>query len=136
MSTACSLVRGQPLDSKRHNVVVEVEGRRIEVSLPIRLLPGTAENTAGPAPRRRGVAHSVNTAIGDAVLAPMQATIVKLAVAEGDVVVKGDLLLVLEAMKMEQPMTAHKDGVIGSIGAVVGTTVASGHLLLAVTDAA
>ncbi|MCI4658372.1 acetyl/propionyl/methylcrotonyl-CoA carboxylase subunit alpha [Cryobacterium zhongshanensis] len=121
---------------KRHNVVVEVEGRRIEVSLPIRLLPGTAENTAGPAPRRRGVAHSVNTAIGDAVVAPMQATIVKLAVAEGDVVVKGDLLLVLEAMKMEQPLTAHKDGVIGSLGAVVGATVSSGYMLLAVTDAA
>ena len=121
---------------KRHNVVVEVEGRRIEVSLPVRLLPGTAENTAGPAPRRRGVAHSVNTAIGDAVVAPMQATIVKLAVAEGDVVVKGDLLLVLEAMKMEQPLTAHKDGVIGSIGAVVGATVSSGYMLLAVTDAA
>ncbi|MEB0001367.1 biotin carboxylase N-terminal domain-containing protein [Cryobacterium sp. 10I1] len=121
---------------KRHNVVVEVEGRRIEVSLPVRLLPGTAESTAGPAPRRRGVAQSVNTAIGDAVVAPMQATIVKLAVAEGDVVVKGDLLLVLEAMKMEQPLTAHKDGVIGSIGAVVGATVSSGHLLLAVTDAA
>ena len=121
---------------KRHNVVVEVEGRRIEVSLPVRLLPGTAENTAGPAPRRRGVAHSVNTAIGDAVVAPMQATIVKLAVAEGDVVVKGDLLLVLEAMKMEQPLTAHKDGVIGSLGAVVGATVSSGYMLLAVTDAA
>ncbi|TFB82564.1 ATP-grasp domain-containing protein [Cryobacterium algoricola] len=121
---------------KRHNVVVEVEGRRIEVSLPIRLLPGIAENTAGPAPRRRGVAHSVNTAIGDAVVAPMQATIVKLAVAEGDVVVKGDLLLVLEAMKMEQPLTAHKDGVIGSLGAVVGATVSSGYMLLAVTDAA
>jgi acetyl-CoA/propionyl-CoA carboxylase biotin carboxyl carrier protein len=121
---------------KRHNVVVEVEGRRIEVSLPVRLLPGTAENTAGPAPRRRGGAHSVNTATGDAVVAPMQATIVKLAVAEGDVVVKGDLLLVLEAMKMEQPLTAHKDGVIGSIGAVVGATVSSGYMLLAVTDAA
>ncbi|TFC44976.1 acetyl/propionyl/methylcrotonyl-CoA carboxylase subunit alpha [Cryobacterium shii] len=121
---------------KRHNVVVEVEGRRIEVSLPVRLLPGTgSENTAGPAPRRRGGSHSIQTATGDAVHAPMQATIVKLAVAEGDSVVKGDLLLVLEAMKMEQPLTAHKDGVVGTVGAVIGATVASGFLLMAVLDA-
>jgi acetyl-CoA/propionyl-CoA carboxylase biotin carboxyl carrier protein len=118
----------------RHSVVVEVDGRRIEVSLPSRLLPGTAsEKTAGPAPRRRtAMGHSVSTATGDAVKAPMQATIVKILVAEGDTVVKGDLLLVLEAMKMEQPLTAHKDGVIGSIGADVGATVSSGHLLLTV----
>ncbi len=121
--------------AKRHNVVVEVDGRRIEVSLPVRLLPGSAsENTAGPAPRRRSGAHAVNTATGDAVHAPMQATVVKLAVAEGDIVVKGDLLLVLEAMKMEQPLTAHKDGMIGSIEALVGTTVASGSLLMSLTD--
>jgi acetyl-CoA/propionyl-CoA carboxylase biotin carboxyl carrier protein len=58
------------------------------------------------------------------------------AVAEGDQVVKGDLLLVLEAMKMEQPLTAHKDGVIGTLAAEVGATVSSGHLLLTVLDAA
>jgi acetyl-CoA/propionyl-CoA carboxylase biotin carboxyl carrier protein len=60
----------------------------------------------------------------------MQATVVKLAVAEGDTVVKGDLILVLEAMKMEQPITAHKDGTIASVNASVGATVSSGHLLL------
>jgi acetyl-CoA/propionyl-CoA carboxylase biotin carboxyl carrier protein len=127
-------VEDRPRSDIRHSVVVEVDGRRIEVSLPGRLLPGTAaEKTAGPAPRRRtAVGHSVSTATGDAVKAPMQATIVKILVAEGDTVVKGDLLLVLEAMKMEQPLTAHKDGVIGVIGADVGATVSSGHLLLTV----
>ena len=60
----------------------------------------------------------------------MQATIVKLAVADGDVVVKGDLVVVLEAMKMEQPIAAHKDGTISGVNAEVGTTVSSGHLLL------
>ena len=65
----------------------------------------------------------------------MQATIVKLLVADGDTVVKGDLLLVLEAMKMEQPLTAHRDGVVGSVAAIVGTTVSSGSLLLTVSDA-
>ena len=123
---------------KRHSVVIEVDGRRIEVTLPVRLLPGAAADGAasGPAPRRRAGAHAIDTATGDAVKAPMQATIVKLAVAEGDSVVKGDLLLVLEAMKMEQPLTAHKDGVVGPITAEVGATVSSGHLLLTVVDAA
>jgi len=64
----------------------------------------------------------------------MQATIVKLAVAEGDVVVKGDLILVLEAMKMEQPITAHKDGTITGVNAEVGATVSSGHVLLSIAD--
>ncbi|HEV7566838.1 MAG TPA: biotin/lipoyl-containing protein, partial [Microbacteriaceae bacterium] len=52
------------------------------------------------------------------------------AVADGDAVVKGDLVLVLEAMKMEQPLTAHKDGTIAGINTTVGATVSSGHLLL------
>jgi acetyl-CoA/propionyl-CoA carboxylase biotin carboxyl carrier protein len=64
----------------------------------------------------------------------MQATVVKVAVAEGDKVVKGDLVVVLEAMKMEQPLTAHKDGTIGSLDAIVGATVSSGHLLLSIAD--
>jgi acetyl-CoA/propionyl-CoA carboxylase biotin carboxyl carrier protein len=64
----------------------------------------------------------------------MQATVVKLAVAEGDKVVAGDLVVVLEAMKMEQPMTAHKDGVVAGIGAAVGETVSSGHVLLSIVD--
>ncbi|KQO99404.1 acetyl/propionyl/methylcrotonyl-CoA carboxylase subunit alpha [Leifsonia sp. Leaf264] len=120
---------------QRNTVTLEVDGRRIEVSLPVRLLPSpSAEKTGGPAPRRRATHHSVSTSTGDAVKAPMQATIVKLAVAEGDQVVKGDLIVVLEAMKMEQPMTAHKDGRIENINATVGSTVASGHLLLSIAD--
>ncbi len=117
----------------RHTVVVEVEGRRIEVTLPTRLVPGSAEHTAGPAPRRRA-GHAVDTSTGDTVTAPMQATIVKIAVAEGDKVVKGDLIIVLEAMKMEQPITAHRDGTVGPINAEVGATVSSGHLLLSIVD--
>ena len=65
----------------------------------------------------------------------MQATVVKLAVSEGDAVVAGDLVVVLEAMKMEQPMTAHKDGVVASIGAAVGETVPAGTVLLTIADA-
>lgn len=116
---------------RRSSVVVEVEGKRIEVSLPAKLLTGGADTGASTvAPRRRGGAHAVDTATGNSVTAPMQATIVKLAVADGDEVVKGDLVLVLEAMKMEQPLTAHKDGTVAGINAAVGETVSSGHLLL------
>ncbi|TBN55924.1 ATP-grasp domain-containing protein [Glaciihabitans arcticus] len=115
--------------ASRHSVVVEVEGKRIEVSLPTKLLPATGSVANAAAPKRRG-GGAVSTVTGDSVKAPMQATIVKLAVAEGDVVVKGDLILVLEAMKMEQPITAHKDGTITGVNASVGATVSSGHLLL------
>jgi acetyl-CoA/propionyl-CoA carboxylase biotin carboxyl carrier protein len=118
----------------RHKVVVEVEGKRIAVSLPSRLLPASGNLANAPAPKRRG-GGAVSTITGDAVKAPMQATIVKVAVADGDHVVKGDLVVVLEAMKMEQPITAHKDGTVTGVSATVGSTVSSGHLLLTITDA-
>ncbi len=117
----------------RQNVVVEVGGKRIEVSLPARML-GSAADAAAVVPPRRNAGSVAATATGDSVKAPMQATIVKLAVADGDHVVKGDLVLVLEAMKMEQPLTAHKDGTIADVNATVGTTVSSGHLLLNIRD--
>ena len=124
-----SLVDGTPPEP-RHNVVVEVDGKRVEVSLPAKLLAAGAAGTSTPAPKRRAGAGTAVTATGDSVRAPMQATIVKLAVAEGNRVVKGDLVLVLEAMKMEQPLMAHKDGTIANLNASVGATVSSGHLLL------
>jgi acetyl-CoA/propionyl-CoA carboxylase biotin carboxyl carrier protein len=118
----------------RTSVVVEVGGKRIEVALPARLTASTAAPSLVPAPRRHASGGTVVTATGDSVKAPMQATIVKLAVVDGATVVKGDLILVLEAMKMEQPITAHKDGVIANINAAVGATVSSGHLLLDIRD--
>ncbi|QWL29737.1 acetyl/propionyl/methylcrotonyl-CoA carboxylase subunit alpha [Rathayibacter toxicus] len=127
--------RGEPSASDkpaaRHNVVLEVDGRRIEVTLPGNLIgPAPARGAAAKtAPQRRG-SVSVSTVSGDAVTSPMQATIVKVAVAEGDTVAAGDLVIVLEAMKMEQPLTAHKDGVVHALAAEPGTTVSSGHTLL------
>jgi acetyl-CoA/propionyl-CoA carboxylase biotin carboxyl carrier protein len=119
---------------KRHDVVVEVEGKRISVSLPTKLLPSSGSVSAAPAPRRRHGGGSVATATGTAIASPMQATIVKVAVANGDKVVKGDLVLVLEAMKMEQPIAAHRDGTIAALDATVGATVSAGHRLLAIED--
>jgi len=118
----------------RHNVVVEVDGKRVEVSLPTKLIPSAGGALALSAPPKRRASSSVNTVTGDTVKAPMQATVVKLAVADGDRVVKGDLILVLEAMKMEQPLVAHKDGTIASLNATVGMTVSSGHILLSISE--
>jgi acetyl-CoA/propionyl-CoA carboxylase biotin carboxyl carrier protein len=124
----------------RDTVVVEVGGKRIAVSLPEGLGQVGSAGASGagrsvtPPGRRGGGSGSVVTATGDSVSSPMQATIVKLQVSEGERVVKGDLLLVLEAMKMEQPITAHKDGVVGNVKAEVGTTVSSGHQLLTISE--
>ena len=120
----------------RHTVVVEVAGKRLEVSLPERVTvaAGTAGRPAVVPPSRRSHATSVSAgASGDAVKSPMQASVVKVAVEEGQEVVKGDLVVVLEAMKMEQPLQAHKDGVIGNISAVAGATVSAGHQLLTIS---
>jgi acetyl-CoA/propionyl-CoA carboxylase biotin carboxyl carrier protein len=114
----------------RQSIVVEVDGKRIEVSLPARLGKAATSDSLGAPPKRRSGVGAIVTATGASVKAPMQATVVKLAVADGDPVVKGDLVVVLEAMKMEQPIVAHKDGTIANIMAAVGATVASGTVLL------
>ncbi|MFJ2553213.1 acetyl/propionyl/methylcrotonyl-CoA carboxylase subunit alpha [Microbacterium sp. NPDC087591] len=125
-----------PASDGRHTVVVEVAGKRLEVSLPDRVAvaAGTAGRPAVVPPSRRSHATTVNAgASGDAVKSPMQATVVKIAVEDGQQVVKGDLVVVLEAMKMEQPLQAHKDGVVGNINAAAGTTVSAGHQLLTIS---
>ena len=117
----------------RHSVVVEVSGKRVEVTLPDRITQpsGSGRPVNAPPSRRSHQASGVSSgASGDALKSPMQATVVKLAVEEGQEVVKGDLVVVLEAMKMEQPLTAHKDGRVEKIDAPVGKTVSSGHQLL------
>ncbi len=119
---------------KRHSVVVEVEGKRVTVSLPTNLLPSTGSVSAAPPPKRRAAGSSTVATTGDALTAPMQATVVKVSVEEGAKVVKGDLVLVLEAMKMEQPITAHRDGIVAGLDAPIGTTVSAGHRLLLIQD--
>ncbi len=122
----------------RESVVVEVDGKRLEVTLPAGL--GGRGGPAGKAraPRRSdrsGSAAGPGAGAGsDAVTAPMQGTIVKIAVEEGQPVQPGDLVLVLEAMKMEQPLTAHKAGVVTALRAAVGQTVTNGAVLLELKD--
>ena len=117
----------------RQTVVVEVGGRRLEVSLPGGLALGNGGATdAGvrkkTKPRNRG-AHGGAAASGDAVTAPMQGTVVKVAVEEGQTVSIGDLVVVLEAMKMENPVTAHKDGVITGLAVEAGAAITQGTVL-------
>jgi acetyl-CoA/propionyl-CoA carboxylase, biotin carboxylase, biotin carboxyl carrier protein len=123
----------------RQTVVVEVGGKRLEVSLPgdLSLGGGGGGGAAArkKAPKRSGGAKSGPAASGDSLTAPMQGTIVKIAVEEGATVAAGDLVLVLEAMKMEQPITAHRDGVVTGLTATVGETVASGAVLAEIKDA-
>jgi acetyl-CoA/propionyl-CoA carboxylase biotin carboxyl carrier protein len=124
---------------ERQTIVVEVGGKRLEVSVPGGLsFGGGGGNGAGggrkKAPKRSGGGKSGSAASGDAVTAPMQGTIVKIAVEEGQEVAEGDLVLVLEAMKMEQPITAHKAVTVTSLSASPGETVNSGTVLCELKD--
>ncbi|SFB34082.1 biotin carboxyl carrier protein /biotin carboxylase [Amycolatopsis marina] len=130
---------GTPVEEEtapRQNVVVEVGGRRLEVSLPGDLALGGGGGTGGAAkakPRKRG--GGGKTAVsGDAVTAPMQGTIVKVGVEEGQQVEAGELIVVLEAMKMENPVTAHKAGTVTGLTVEVGSAVSQGSVLLELKD--
>ncbi|MFO7193593.1 MAG: acetyl/propionyl/methylcrotonyl-CoA carboxylase subunit alpha, partial [Thermocrispum agreste] len=111
-------------EGERQTIVVEVGGRRLEVSLPAGLAVGGGPTAAGQRtkPRKRGGGKKAAVS-GDAVTAPMQGTIVKLPVQDGQQVEAGELVVVLEAMKMENPVTAHKAGTVTGLSCAVGDTV-------------
>ncbi|MHA6624710.1 acetyl/propionyl/methylcrotonyl-CoA carboxylase subunit alpha [Pseudonocardia sichuanensis] len=127
---------GDTEEAPRQSVVVEVGGRRLEVSLPGDLaLGGGAPAAAAKAPpRKRGGGKGGSAASGDAVTAPMQGTIIKVAVSDGDTVSAGDLVVVLEAMKMENPVTAHKAGTVTGLSAEQGSSVSQGTVLCEIKD--
>jgi acetyl-CoA/propionyl-CoA carboxylase biotin carboxyl carrier protein len=120
----------------RETVVVEVGGKRLEVSLPASLGTTLPRATAagGARPKRRAAGRSGPAASGDTLTSPMQGTIVKVAVEEGEHVGEGDLVVVLEAMKMEQPINAHRSGTIKSLTAEVGATVSAGLAICDIKD--
>ncbi|MGQ0837357.1 ATP-binding protein, partial [Actinokineospora sp.] len=124
-------------DEPRQTVVVEVGGRRLEVSLPGTLAVGTGGGGAAAAkakPRKRAGGKAGGAASGDSVTAPMQGTIVKIAVEDGQQVAAGDLVVVLEAMKMENPVTAHKAGTVTGFGVAQGETVTTGSVICEIKD--
>jgi acetyl-CoA/propionyl-CoA carboxylase biotin carboxyl carrier protein len=116
-------------------VIVEVGGKRLEVVLPAALAQAGRSRSGGPVRRTaRRSNGQVRTASGASLASPMQGTIVKVAVADGDVVAEGDLVVVLEAMEMEQPLTAHKGGVISGLALAVGAGVSAGTVICEITD--
>ncbi len=129
-----------PEAPESNTIIVEVNGKRVQVVIPAGLGgSGTAGDAAqGNAltrrPARRNSAAGAKAASGNALTCPMQGTIVKVAVVDGDRVKAGDLVVVLEAMKMEQPLVAHRDGIISGLTAEVGATVTSGLQLCEIVD--
>ena len=119
--------------AERERVTVEVGGKRLEV-----VLPADLARPSGPAaaakPAKRAAKKAAAAAGGDTLASPMQVTIVKVAVEDGRQVAEGDLVIVLEAMKMEQPLYAHKAGTIAGLTAEVGATVANGAALCRIED--
>ena len=120
----------------RQRVVVEVGGKRLEVVLPASLgTPGTTAAAGKPGKsKKRTRSTGPAAATGNALTSPMQGTIVKVAVSHGDVVSEGDLVVVLEAMKMEQPLTAHRSGTITGLTATAGETVPAGAIIATIED--
>ena len=125
----------------RERITVEVGGKRLEVTIPAGL-----RRPAGPAPAggprgRAAAARSPGAAgrraaaaSGNALVSPMQGTIVKIVAAEGQQVAAGDTIVVLEAMKMEQPLTAHKAGTVSGLAVEVGQTVSAGAVICELGD--
>ncbi len=120
---------------ERQTVVVEVGGRRLEVILPAGLGGISTGGGAGAKKPKRAAGKKAGAgASGDSVTSPMQGTIVKIAVEEGQQVAEGDVVVVLEAMKMEQPLKAHKAGTVTGLQAEVGATVTNGAVICELKD--
>jgi acetyl-CoA/propionyl-CoA carboxylase biotin carboxyl carrier protein len=121
---------------ERQTVVVEVGGKRLEVVLPggLGLANGSTGGGGAKKPKRAGGKKAGAAASGDSVTSPMQGTIVKIAVEEGQSVAEGDVVVVMEAMKMEQPIKAHKSGTVTGLQAEVGATVTNGAVICELKD--
>jgi len=123
--------------AERETVIVEVAGKRLEVVVPAGLAvtgrTGSrgAERTRGSS---RGSRRSAPVGGGATLVSPMQGTIIKIAASEGQRVSAGDVIVVLEAMKMEQPLTAHKDGTVTGLAVQVGQTVSAGASICELAD--
>ncbi|AZQ72794.1 ATP-grasp domain-containing protein [Streptomyces luteoverticillatus] len=121
----------------RETVVVEVGGKRLEVTLPSSLGASIGRAPAaggGARPKRRAAKKAGAAASGDSLTSPMQGTIVKVAVEDGQQVNEGDLVVVLEAMKMEQPINAHRSGTVKDLAAEVGASLSSGAIICEIKD--
>ena len=122
---------------ERQKVTVEVGGKRLEVVLPAGLgglSVGGGGATSGAKKAKRTAKKAGAAASGDAVTSPMQGTIVKVVVTDGQEVAEGDTIVVMEAMKMEQPLKAHRAGTVTGLQAEVGATVTNGAVICEIKD--
>ena len=135
LATQAPAAPGDEDDTPSQDVTVEVGGRRLEVRVFGSLGGGSGAATT-PVRRRKGggSGSSQLKVASEDLVAPMQGTVVKYAVEEGATVTAGDLMVVLEAMKMENTITAHRDGIVSSIGFSAGDTVSSGSVLARIDD--
>jgi acetyl-CoA/propionyl-CoA carboxylase, biotin carboxylase, biotin carboxyl carrier protein len=121
----------------RERIIVEVGGKRVEVVMPAALNVPAAAGAGPAAERRRGGPrrrHAGPTGSGADLASPMQGTIVQILAADGSPVSAGDPIVILEAMKMEQPVTAHKDGTVAGLSVEVGETVTAGTVICRIED--
>ncbi|GAB3208916.1 acetyl/propionyl/methylcrotonyl-CoA carboxylase subunit alpha [Marinactinospora thermotolerans] len=129
----------QPEEAEpRERVTVEVGGRRVEVVLPAGLGAGATAPAGRTAPKRtsRRSGGAAGTAVsGDALVSPMQGTVVKVVAEDGQTVAEGDTIVVIEAMKMEQPLTAHRAGIIKGLAVTAGETIGNGGVVCEIKDA-
>ena len=119
---------------ERQKVTVEVGGKRVEVVLPGGLGAVAAAGGGAKKPKRKTGGGGAAAASGDSLTSPMQGTVVKIAVEDGQEVAEGDLVVVIEAMKMEQPINAHKAGTISNLSATVGETIGAGAVVADIKD--
>ena len=120
--------------AERTEVVAEVNGRRVVVGLPADLLSARPSRPRPSAPRRTRSGGAAPAGDASTVIAPMQGTVVKVAVADGDQVAVGDLIVVIEAMKMENPVLAHRAGTVSELVATVGAPVSTSAVLAHIRD--
>jgi acetyl-CoA/propionyl-CoA carboxylase, biotin carboxylase, biotin carboxyl carrier protein len=125
--------------AERERLTVEVGGKRLEVVVPAAFGGSRRTGAAFPGAERsrvssRGTRRSAPAGGGKTLVSPMQGTIIKIAVSEGQHVSAGDVIVVLEAMKMEQPLTAHKDGTVTGLAVEVGQTVSAGASICEIAD--
>ncbi len=127
---------GSAESAERESVTVEVGGKRVEVVLPASL-GAAAAPTAGGGRKKRASRRSGGAAVvgGDALVSPMQGTVVKVVAEEGAQVTEGDTVVVIEAMKMEQPLSAHKAGAVSGLKVAPGETVGNGAIICEIKDA-
>jgi acetyl-CoA/propionyl-CoA carboxylase, biotin carboxylase, biotin carboxyl carrier protein len=119
----------------REAVTVEVGGRRLEVVLPAGFGAAATDSAQAKKAKKRGKRSQGGAAVsGDSLTSPMQGTVVKVTAEEGSTVSEGDPVIVIEAMKMEQPINAHKSGTVSGLQAEVGATVTNGAVICEIKD--